>query len=101
MSTAKEVDREKVAKEWQARGFSCDLWVDPPGQAWEDYLHATDELLMLMEGKLELEMQGKTIRPAIGEEVLIPANPSHTVPNVGGANASGVLRHKTRRRPQT
>jgi len=23
-------DRPKVAKEWQARGFSCDLWVDPP-----------------------------------------------------------------------
>src|SRR2546427_9622560 len=79
MSTAKEVDREKVAKDWKARGFSCDLWVDPPGQVWEDYLHSTDELLMLMEGKLELEMQGKTFRPAIGEEVLIPARTNHSV----------------------
>src|SRR2546426_11098666 len=89
MSTAKEVDREKVAKDWKARGFSCDLWVDPPGQIWEDYVHSTDELLMLMEGKLELEMQGKTFRPAIGEEVLIPAHNSHTVRNVGGTSFNG------------
>jgi len=26
--------------------------VHPPGQAWEDYVHSTDELLMLMVGKL-------------------------------------------------
>ena len=48
---ASKPDRAKVAKDWQARGFSCDLWVDPPGQVWEDYVHSTDELLMLMDGK--------------------------------------------------
>src|SRR2546428_12467097 len=89
MSTAKEVDREKVAKDWKARGFSCDLKVDPPGQVWEDYVHSTDELLMLMEGKLELHMQGKTLRPAVGEEVLIPAHTSHTVRNTGGPTRRG------------
>ena len=96
MSTAKEVDREKVAKDWKARGFSCDLWVDPPGQVWEDYLHSTDELLMLMEGKLELEMQGKTLRPAVGEEVLIPAHTSHTVRNTGGTTARWLFGYEAR-----
>src|SRR2546425_9754 len=89
------LDREKVAKEWKARGFSCDLWVDPPGQIWEDYVHSTDELLMLMEGKLELGMQGKTFCPAVGEEVLIPAHNSHTVRNTGGTTARWLYGYKT------
>lgn len=24
-------------------GYSCDLWVDPPGRTWEDFVHDTDE----------------------------------------------------------
>jgi mannose-6-phosphate isomerase-like protein (cupin superfamily) len=94
-SRAKELDREKIAQDWQARGFSCDLWVDPPGQVWEDYVHATDELLMLVEGKLELEMQGKTFRPDIGEEVLIPARTSHTVRSSGGTTARWLYGYKS------
>ena len=52
------VDRQLVMTEWLARGFSCDLWVDPPGQVWEDYRHATDELVMLVAGRLELDFAG-------------------------------------------
>lgn len=81
------VDRELVAKDWQARGFSCDLWVDPPGQVWEDYVHATDELVMPVEGRLELEFDGRCLRPAPGEEIFIPAGMSHTVRNIGGTTA--------------
>jgi hypothetical protein len=28
----KTIDRERVAADWAARGFSCELWVDPPVQ---------------------------------------------------------------------
>ena len=81
------VDRDLVAKDWQARGFSCDLWVDPPGQVWEDYVHVADELVMPVEGRLELEFDGRCLRPAPGEEIFIPAGMSHTVRNIGGTTA--------------
>ncbi|MDR4480919.1 MAG: cupin domain-containing protein [Nitrospira sp.] len=81
------IDRHVVAREWQARGFSCDLWVDPPGQVWEDYRHAVDELVMLVEGRLELEFGRRCVRPEPGEEILIPAGMSHTVRNIGGTCA--------------
>ena len=93
-SRADNLDRAQITKQWQARGFSCGLWVDPPGQVWENYVHSTDELLMLMEGALELEMQGKTLRPAIGEEILIPAHMSHTVRNIGGTTARWLYGYK-------
>jgi mannose-6-phosphate isomerase-like protein (cupin superfamily) len=93
-SNAGKLDRAQIAKDWQARGFSCGLWVDPPGQVWEDYVHETDELLMILEGELELEMQGKTFRPAIGEEVLIPARTNHSVRNIGGTTARWLYGYK-------
>ena len=28
-------DRQQIAADWAARGFTCDLSTDPPGQRWE------------------------------------------------------------------
>ena len=42
--TNSRVDQAAVERSWRERGFSCGLWVDPPGQVWADYVHDTDEL---------------------------------------------------------
>jgi mannose-6-phosphate isomerase-like protein (cupin superfamily) len=81
------MDRERIRQDWRSRGFSCDLWVDPPGQVWEDYVHSVYELVLILEGELELEMQGRAFRSRTGEEVFIPANVQHSVRNVGGTTA--------------
>jgi mannose-6-phosphate isomerase-like protein (cupin superfamily) len=78
-----EAGPSRVPEDWRARGYSCDVWTDPPGQVWADFVHDVDELVMPLEGALELTMQGRTLRPAVGEEVLIPAGVSHTVRNIG------------------
>jgi hypothetical protein len=72
-----------IQRDWAARGYSCDIWSDPPGQIWRDYVHAADELLMLIDGEIELRFAGKVLRPSIGEEIFIPAHVSHTVINIG------------------
>jgi len=88
------VNRAQIENLWHSRGFSCDLWTDPPGQEWIDYVHSVDEVVMLLEGELEMEMQGKRFRPKIGEEVLIPASVSHTVRNVGATTARWLYGYK-------
>jgi mannose-6-phosphate isomerase-like protein (cupin superfamily) len=92
----RHVDRARVATEWRARGFGCDLWTDPPGQVWADFTHATDELVMLVEGRIELEFLGKTLHPDAGEEILIPAGASHTVRNIGGVTARWLYGYRRR-----
>jgi mannose-6-phosphate isomerase-like protein (cupin superfamily) len=77
------VDLSRAPENWKARGFSCDVWSDGPGQVWADFVHATDELVMLIEGELEVELNGSTFRPPPGEEILIPAGVVHTVRNLG------------------
>lgn len=77
------VDEAAIERAWLARGYSCEVWIDPPGQVWSDFVHPTDELVVLVEGEIELTFGGRTLRPRRGEEVLIPAGASHTVVNVG------------------
>jgi quercetin dioxygenase-like cupin family protein len=77
------MDNDATARDWRRRGFSCDVWSDPPGQVWADFVHAQDEMVMLLDGEIELSFGGKVLRPAPGETILIPAGESHTVTNVG------------------
>ena len=77
------IDQSAIRDNWLGRGFSCDIWIDPPGKIWTDFVHDTDELLMLIDGGIELEMDGNILHPKIGDEVLIPAGISHTVRNIG------------------
>jgi mannose-6-phosphate isomerase-like protein (cupin superfamily) len=73
------IDQQAVASDWSARGFGCDLWIDPPGQRWEDFVHRRDELVMVVEGDMEFEIYGEVSHPRIGEEVCIPAGAVHSV----------------------
>lgn len=82
------VNPDVVSKDWAARGFSCDLWVDPPGQRWEDFVHSTDELVVVLEGELEFEINGNVSHPETGQEIFIPAGAVHSVRNIGGSTAS-------------
>jgi mannose-6-phosphate isomerase-like protein (cupin superfamily) len=90
------VNRASIEQDWHSRGFTCGVWVDPPGQEWVDYVHSTDELVMVVEGELGLEMQERTFHLKLGEEVLIPAHTSHTVRNVGGTTAWWLYGYKNR-----
>ena len=81
------INQDDVSRDWAARGFSCALWVDPPGQCWENFTHPTDELVMVLEGELEFEIDGEVSHPATGEELFIPAGTVHSVRNIGGSTA--------------
>ncbi len=61
-----------VPDAWQAGSSSCDVWSDPPGQVWANVAHGVDELLVPIEGQIELEMDGLTLRAVVAHEVLIP-----------------------------
>jgi quercetin dioxygenase-like cupin family protein len=86
--------RDKIAASWVARGFGCDLWTDPPGRRWEDFAHATDELVTVLEGEMEFEIEGEVHHPKPGEELLIPAGKVHSARNVGKSTARWLYGYK-------
>lgn len=79
--------QNEIASDWKNRGFSCGLWMDPPGQRWENYVHPVDELVLVLEGDVEFEVDGEIYRPGIGEELFIPAQAAHSVRNIGDRTA--------------
>ena len=80
------MNQEQIRKNWESRGYSFGVFKDPPGQVWADFVHRTDELVVLAEGEIEIEIEGQSQQPPIGMEVFIPAKAMHTVRNVGKTN---------------
>ncbi len=76
------VDRGAVARDWQQRGFDCRLFVDRPGQEWNDFVHGTDELVTVMEGRLECTVGEQRVQLHEGDELYIPRNTRHSVKNI-------------------
>ncbi len=93
----RNVDADQVLAGWRGRGFHGGIWVDPPGKVWRDFVHDEDELLMVIEGQLELEIAGDARVAAVGEEIVIPAGAVHTVRNVGGVTARWLYAYGTLR----
>ena len=81
------VDQGAVGREWAERGFSCGLFVDPPGREWNGFVHATNELVTVVEGVMlctvEIStVEKETIRLEVGDELFIPRNAAHSVKNI-------------------
>ncbi len=76
------VDRAAVAADWRARGYSCDLFVDPPGREWNGFVHGTNELVTVAEGRLELRVGEGRLIAEPGDEVFIPRGAVHSVKNL-------------------
>jgi quercetin dioxygenase-like cupin family protein len=68
--------------------------IDSTEQKWEDFTHSTDELVLVLEGKMEFEIAGQVGHPDIGEELLIPAGAGHSARNIGATTARWLYGHK-------
>lgn len=75
------LDQEVVEENWRGRGYSCHRFTDPPGQVWRDFVHRTNEVVTVSEGRLEVIIEGETFLAEVGDEVFIPRNAKHTVAN--------------------
>ena len=76
------VNREEVSRDWKTRGYSCDLFTDPPGREWNGFVHATDELVTVVEGEMQMTVGGETVIARPGDEVFIPRGAVHSVKNI-------------------
>ena len=75
------LQREDVSNSWHDRGYSCDLFVDPPGREWNNFVHQTNELVTVVEGQLRLTIEGQEMTAEPGDEIFIPKGIDHSVKN--------------------
>ena len=60
------MNSDLIKRDWHSRGYSFGVFRDPSGQVRADFVHRTDELVVLAEGEIEVEIEGKSQRPQIG-----------------------------------
>ncbi len=75
------VDKREVAKEWRELGYSCDLFVDPPGQQWNNFKHGCDELVVVVTGRLTMIIENDQWDMSPGDQIFIPRGALHSVHN--------------------
>ena len=76
------VSAAAVRADWKARGFSCETFTDPPGREWNDFVHDSDELVTVIEGRLRCLMNGNIHEIEEGDELFIPKGVRHSVHNI-------------------
>jgi mannose-6-phosphate isomerase-like protein (cupin superfamily) len=76
------VEQAVVSRDWAARGYSCDWFIDPPGREWNDFVHDCDELVTVAEGRLRMTIGDESHIVEPGDEVFIPAGARHSVKNI-------------------
>ena len=59
------------------------LWVDWPGQIKKEYIHDPDELVIQVEGKVEVELEEFSCRLQTDKEFISPAETYYTIQNIG------------------
>ncbi len=76
------VDRSKVARDWKAQGYSCSLFIDPPGRQWNNFVHTCDELVVVVTGQLRMIIGDESWDIKPGDQIFIPKGASHSVHNI-------------------
>ena len=75
------VDHGEVSRAWSEQGCNCVTRADPPGQDWRDVAHGSDEVLVVIEGGLEVEMHGVRYALQPGDEMFIPREAPYRIRN--------------------
>ena len=70
--------QQKIQSSWYGRGFSCELWIDPPEQVRRDFRHDVDELVLLVDGLAQIELGGKVVKMQPGDEMTWSSDGSQT-----------------------
>lgn len=74
-------DTQARIRQWLDEGLEVEEWVSPPGEQWTNNGHDTDEILLVLEGRLDVTIDGTLHTCEAGQDVRIPAGVPHSTLN--------------------
>ncbi|MEP1209854.1 MAG: cupin domain-containing protein [Rhizobiaceae bacterium] len=73
------VSAQEVKEHWRREGFDFGIFRDPPGQEWNDFVHSTDEYVLVAEGELHISVGSDKADCRPGDLVRIPKGVPHSL----------------------
>lgn len=71
------VSAEAIKDDWAKQDFSFGVFRDPAGQDWNDFVHNTDEYVLVAEGTLRVRVGAEVADVQAGDLVCIPRGVRH------------------------
>jgi len=81
------VDHEGVRRAWAGEGFSFGVFRDPPSQEWKNFVHDSDEYVLVAEGEMAITVGRERFEAAAGDLVRIPRGTSHSLRTLSAAGS--------------
>ncbi|NRB17778.1 MAG: cupin domain-containing protein [Rhodobacteraceae bacterium] len=69
----------EVKSAWLQEGFDFGIFRDQPGQEWNDFVHDTDEFVVVAEGELTIRVGAETAECKAGDLVCVPRGAVHSL----------------------
>ena len=73
------VEASEVKSAWMQEGFGFGVFRDLPGQEWNDFVHDTDEFVVVAEGELTIRVGADTADCEAGDLVRIARGAVHSL----------------------
>ena len=85
VSTGYFTDKREAIREISEAGWWPVSWRDAPGDVYEPHKHDADQTLYMVEGQLEIGVDGRTVRLSPGDKLELPAFTVHSASTPEGA----------------
>lgn len=76
------VSHQEVEQKWKSWGFTFGVFRDPPGQEWNNFVHDTDEFVLVSRGTLVVDVGEEQQKVQAGDLVQIPRNVKHSLKTI-------------------
>ena len=76
------ISNQQVEEEWRQKGFTFGVFQDSAGQEWNDFVHDTDEFVVVARGELEIIVGDESATCSAGDLVWIPKNVRHSLKTI-------------------
>lgn len=70
---------EAVRADWEREGFSFGVFRDPPDKLWADFVHDTDEYVLLVHGRMVIDVGAERFLADPGDLIRIPKGVRHSL----------------------
>lgn len=81
------IDQEEVRTLWAEEGFDFGIFRDPPEQEWNDFVHGTDEYVLVAKGRLTISVGDQVADCNPGDLVRIPKGVPHSLKTTSPAGS--------------
>ena len=84
------LSEEALMNKLENRGYSCTIYIYPPGTFFDNHTHTVDKIDAVLKGRFCIEMGGEMITLEAGDWIHVPRGAVHNAKVIGNENVVSI-----------